>query len=207
MSDTGTYSMTPEQATAELAKMSAALHGPAASATPQNANEARARLQTISADEKWRSRYLNGGQAERAEFDRLTQQIAGSSDGAPDVLIETVDSVTDPNALPRAGYAALFDGLRENVGGLPQTAEVAMRAIDTGEMTDRPSEGDGLVAKETLDRLMRNPAWTKLVLSGDTRANADMNALNRVIAYAAEDGQSVTEPVTKFIDALNERQR
>src|SRR5262249_52761566 len=133
-SDPGVYSLTPEQASVKLAEMSAALHGPAPSATPQNANEARARLQTISADEKWRSRYLSGGQAERAEFEKLTQQVANSPDGAPDVLIETVDSVTDPHALPRAGYAALFDGLRENVGGLPQTAEVAMRAIDSGEM-------------------------------------------------------------------------
>jgi hypothetical protein len=198
MSDGGAYSLTPEQATAKLAEMSAALHGPAPSATPQNADEARARLQAISADEKWRSRYLSGHQAERAEFETLTKQVAGSADG-PDVLIETIDSVSDPHSLPRAGYAALFDGLRENTGGLPNDVEEYMRQLDSGEQTVRPTEGDRLVCQETLDRLMKNPGWTKKVLDGDARANAQMNALVRTISYAAEDGQPVSEVTTKWI--------
>jgi hypothetical protein len=205
LSGAGVYGLTPEQATAELAKLSAALHAPASS-TPQNANEARARLQALANDTNWYDRYVRGSQAERAEFDQLTRLAASDGEQEAIGLIETVDATQDRDAQPRRAYAALFDGLRENVGGLPQTAEDAMRAIDSGEMTDRPTEGDRLVARETLERLMRNSAWTKLVLSGDTRANADMNALNRIIAYASEDGQSVTEPVTKFVDALMERQ-
>jgi len=81
-----------------------------------------------------------------------------------------------------------------------------MRQIDSGEQTVRPSEGDKLVCQVALDRLMKNPAWTKKVLDGDTRANADMNALIRTISYAAEDGQPATEVATQFIKTLMERQ-
>jgi hypothetical protein len=179
--------------------MSAALHGPAPTASPQNAAEARARLQTISADEKWRSRYLNGGVAEREEFARLTDQIAQSPDGAPEFLIETVDSITDRDALPKAGYESLMDGMRENVGGLPNDVENYMRALNRGETTLRPTEGDGLVARETLERLMKNNDWCQRVMNNDPIANQQMNALTRTISYAATDGKPVTETTTKWI--------
>jgi hypothetical protein len=206
LSGAGVYGLSTEQATAELNKMTAALHAPASS-TPQNANEARARLQALANDTKWYDRYVRGSQAERAEFDQLTRLAASDGEQEAIGLIETVDATQDRDAQPRRAYAALFDGLRGSVGGLPQTAEDAMRAIDSGEMTDRPTEGDRLVAREALERLSKSPEWVKKFLAGDIRANADFNALNRVAAYAMEDGKSVTEPVTKFIDALWERQR
>jgi len=118
MSDPGVFSLTPDQASQKLAEMAAALHGPAPSATPQNAGEARARLQALAGDSKWYANYVRGDQATRAEFDQLTR-LASGGEQEPIGLIETVDSVTDPQAVSRATYAALLDGLRENTGGLP----------------------------------------------------------------------------------------
>jgi hypothetical protein len=152
------HQMSPEQATAELDRMSAQLAGPAPPETPTTPAEANARLTALTESKEWREKYLSGNKAAEREFKALTDLIA-AGDALPPGAIETVDAVSDTHAVSRAGYEKLIDGLRD--AGLPETAETYIRALDRGERTDRPTEGDGVVCKMALDRLSKNQDWTK----------------------------------------------
>jgi hypothetical protein len=201
LGDPGDYSMTPEAASARLVEMTAQYHG-VPTGTPTNASEARARLQVLANDSKWYDAYVRGSQQHRAEFDQLTRLVAAADDGTQvgPINVEWIDGVTDPSALPRAARASLMDGLREQ--GLPPSAELYMNQIDSGEQTVRPTEGDGAACRQALERLMRDPAWCKKVLDGDLQANNTMTALNRVIAYAADDGHPITAEVEQQLAKL-----
>jgi hypothetical protein len=188
------FKMSPAEATAALNKMEQDFRGAPPSATPSTPAEASARLRQLTADPKWRDNFLAGTVAMRQEFAALTE-LAASGDGTPDLGIETVSSLEDSYALPREGYAALFDGLRAN--GLPPDAEAYMRDLDAGRTTHRPTAGDGLAAQAALNRLTKDPAFGKRYLDGELEATNVVNVLNRIIAYSANDGKPVTDAVQK----------
>jgi hypothetical protein len=197
------FTMTHAEATAALDTMAQAFREPPAPATATTAAEAASRLRQLTENPKWREGYLNGSAAVRREFSELTALVASGDQTTPDLSIETVDAVSDPNALPKAGYAALIDGLRE--GGLPDEAEAYIRDIDSGRRTDRPTAGDGVACKQALDRLSRDPGVRNRYLTRELLEANIVNALNRVIAYAADDGQPVTEAVAQRLSALGLR--
>jgi hypothetical protein len=170
-------------------------------ATPLTPAAAAARLRQMEADPKWREGLLSGAPQIRDEFEALTK-IAAAGDGSPD-LIETVDAVTDPHALPRAAYAGLIDGLREQ--GLPQGAEQYMRDIDAGRRTDRPTAGDGAACKQALDRLIADVGWRQRYESGDIGARNLAATLSRVIAYAAADDRPITAETDRALISLGLR--
>jgi hypothetical protein len=118
LSPAGVFELTPEAAGAELAKMTADYK---AQSTPPATSPASTRLQEMFADEKTRAAYLGGNLAVVREVEKLHNELIASGDYPPEMLIETVDAVSDPSALPRAAYSALFDGLREQ--GLPEDTE------------------------------------------------------------------------------------
>lgn len=152
---------------------------------------------------KWRENYLAGSVAQRKEFAELTT-LAASGNEAPDhLLIETVDSVSDPNALPKAGYAALIDGLREQ--GLPTSSEQYIRELDAGLHNTRPSEGDGAAARIARDRLTRDPEFAKRYLNGDVAATNIVNALNRWISFAADDGKPISPEGQEWLTSIGLR--
>jgi hypothetical protein len=164
---------------------------------PATAAAASARLRQMTNDPKWQAGLLAGTPQIRAEFEALTQTIAASGDQSPDVAIETVDAVTDPHALSRAAYSGLFDALREQ--GLPAHSEQYMRDIDSGRRTDRPTAGDGIACRQALDRLIADADWRKRWSNGDIEVHNLFNTLNRVIAYAADDGKPITPEVQKAL--------
>ena len=169
--------------------------------TPSTPAEAVARLRQIEADPKWREGFLNGSPQHRAEFEALTTLVAtGDQD---DQSVETVDGVTDPQALSRAAYTGLVDGLRE--GGLPQSAEQYMRALDFGQRVDRPTAGEGLACRQALDRLTADADWRQRFMSGDVKARNLFNTLNRIVAYAADDNRPVTPLVHEWLTELGLR--
>ena len=81
-------------------------------------------------------------------------------------------------------------------------AEQYIRDLDSGKRTDRPTAGDGAAAQAALSRLTKDPAFGKRYLTGELAATNLVNALDRVISYAADDGQSVTEAVRARLSAL-----
>src|SRR5262249_17192296 len=148
----------------------------------------------------WGERLTRGDAEARREFEQLTER-AQVGDVAPE--IETVDAVSDPSALSRAAYSALFDGLREQ--GLPDTAETYIRDLDAGRRTDRPSAGDGHACRQVLDRLTEDADWRQRYLSGDLAARKLAGTLSRIIAFAADDGKPITREVADTLSALGLR--
>ena len=118
-------------------------------------------------------------------------------------FVTTTDAIADPLAVSPTTYNALVGGLREQ--GLPDTAETYMRELDAGVRTDRPSQGDGVVCKQALDRLIKNPEWRQRMLSGDIRANNLMGTLSRIVAYSADDGLPAAENTVRQLAALGLR--
>jgi len=196
MSDTpqDVFTMTPAEANAELARMTEAYRGPAPTGTPTTPAAAAARLNSLTTDKAWSERITKGDAATMAEYRNLTE-LASKGDGT--VGIETVDSISDPHALPRAGYETLIDGLRE--GGLPEIAEQQIRDLDSGK-GERPTAGDGVAAKAALARLTKDPAFGKKYLEGEVDATNLVNGLDRIISFAAEDdGKRATAPFLAFL--------
>jgi hypothetical protein len=194
--------MTPEQACQRLDELTAAYRGPAPSAAPTTPAEAAARLRVLANDKAWGSRYLDGNIAERHEFQALSE-LAASGDQSPDFDIVTVDSVTDPHAVSPRVFNDAMDQLRAL--GLPDAAERYIIDLDRGVRVDRPTQGDKQAARQALDRLVKNPEWRQAVLSGDPRANDVKNALDRISAYASDDGLPITDGMVQQLRALGLR--
>jgi hypothetical protein len=200
-------SMSPQQATLELKKLEEAYRAqpaPAAttgsSPTATTPQQAAARLAQLQADPKWVDKFLAGsGQAQR-EFAQLSE-LAG--DAAPDGLIEVVNAVDNPSALRRRDYETAIDGLRDQ--GLNERAENFIRASDRGLTDYLPTEGDGRAFKIAFDRLMKDPAVQKKYLDGDVEVTNKANAMLRVVALAAPDGQPVTDEAVQFLEKLGLR--
>jgi hypothetical protein len=168
---------------------------------PSTPAEAAARLRQIEADPKWREGFLNGSPQHREEFEALTTlAAAGDQD---DLSVETVDGVSDPQALSRAAYNGLIDGLR--AGGLPASAEQYMRDLDAGRRIDRPTAGDGLACRQARARLIQDAEWRQRLLNGDVKANNLRNVLDRIIAYAADDSKPVMPGVHEWLTELGLR--
>jgi hypothetical protein len=202
--DLGPPGLTPEQATAKLQEMITAYRG-VAPETPQNATEAKARIDALANDPKFYDRLMRGDVEARAAWDRLNELIA-ADDGGAIGLIETVDSISDPNAQSRAARAALFDGLKAN--GFADTGVEYVNMLDCGEATEFVSEGDGKAAKDALERLSKNSKWhDKIFREHDPSAIEAMTRLSSAAALAVTDGKPVTPVVSKYIADLMERLR
>ena len=114
---TDTPNLTPEQATAKLAEMTAAYRGAPPSDKPTDAAGARARLNHLASDKAWVDKLNAGDVAARGEFKALTEQVAGSTEpyAAEGELVNAIDN---PHAMQRGLYDKLHEGLREQ--GLPE---------------------------------------------------------------------------------------
>jgi hypothetical protein len=187
--------LTPEQATAELARLTDQFRGSAPAANPTTPAEAQARLNHLTSNREFAERFAKGDVKARREFDRLTQQIA-SGEQPLSFAIETVDAVSNPGALPKAHVEGFYDVFRDF--DLPPEAEAHMRAIDSGS-TDRPTAGDREAYQRALDRLMKNDEFRSSLLAGDHTAKETLGALCRVIAYAADDGKPASP---EFLQSL-----
>jgi hypothetical protein len=195
--------LSPAEATAKLAELTTAYRGTSAE-QPMDATAARARIGALSRDEKYYDRLMRGNTEARAEWDRLNQLIA--NDDGPVGIIETVNSLDDPNSQSRAARAALFDGLQAQ--GFADSAVDYVEGLDRGEIDFRPTEGDGVAAKEILDRLSKNSRWhDRIFREQDPAAIEAMTRLSSVVALAAQDGEPVTEVVSRYITNLMERHK
>jgi hypothetical protein len=180
--------------------MAEAYRGGPIPTAPTNAAEAARLLESRMADPKWSERVTKGDGPAVAEFNRLSEQARHST---PDTAIETVDAVGDPNAVSRAAYDTMLDGLREQ--GLPESGEQYIRDLDSGKRTDRPTAGDGAACRQALDRLTRDADFARKVLAGDSAASALRTKLGNVVALAADDGKPISTEVAKTLEALGLR--
>jgi hypothetical protein len=200
----GDFSMTPDQASAKLAELNTAYRG-VVPENPMDATAARARIDALSNNEAFYSKLMHGNVEARAEWNRLNELIA-AGEGGPTGLIETVDSISDPNALSRGARQAMFDGLQAS--GLPDSAIDYLEGLDRGEIDYKPTEGDGVAAAEVLNRLSKNSRWhDRIFKEQDPAAIEAMTKLSSVVAVAAQDGEPVTEVTSNFIAKLMENHK
>jgi hypothetical protein len=195
--------LTPAEAGAKLAELEAAYRAPPPSGTPQTAAEAKVRLEHLTSSREFAERFTKGDTAAMREFRELTEMLAKGSERLDFSEIETVDTVSNPGAIPKAHYEGLLAGLKE--GGMIDSAEQYLRDLDTGVRTDRPTAGDGTACRQALDRLMKDPEFVRGALNGELKATKLRVALSNVIAMAADDGQPATEPVLKYLSVLGLR--
>jgi hypothetical protein len=112
------WSMTPDQATAALAAMDAAIHPPPP-AVPQDAQDARARLEVLSRDASFASALFSGSIDARKQFNELVAKAAGGDDVGDAVagIVEPAVPLFETTAngeLPRRHVEGTIAGLRDS---------------------------------------------------------------------------------------------
>ena len=107
------FAMSGAEAGAALAKMTAEFRGAPPSDKPTTPAKAQSRLNQLTADKAWADRLAKGDVAARREFTELTAQVANSAGPLGGTELEVVDSISDPNRMPKERYDGLLEGLRE----------------------------------------------------------------------------------------------
>jgi hypothetical protein len=111
------WSMTPDQATAALAAMDAAIHPPPP-VVPADAQDARARLDVLKRDASFANALFSGSIAARKEWDELTAKAAGGDDVGDAVagIVELAVPLFETTAngeLPRRHVEGAIAALRD----------------------------------------------------------------------------------------------
>ena len=89
-----------------------------------------------------------------------------------------------------------MDAMRDQ--GMPQRMEDWVNLMETGQ-AERPSEGDGIVARKVWDRLSKSPEFQKAVLSSEPRALETMALLSGLKAFAQPDGRPISQTVRDWL--------
>lgn len=193
-----------EAATAELARRTAAYQARNAPPAPDQAGpvgspeRARARLAEFQSPEL-RDQLLRGHPSTVREWHELNRIVSAAGDTAPGPSVVT--SGSDISPLERE---VAFDGLRTG-GDLPIESEEYIRQLDAGTRTDRPTQGDALLAREARDKFFKDPDNRKRFLEGGLKEKRMMSAFNRVIAIAEQDGKPATAEMHTFLQQIGLR--
>jgi hypothetical protein len=138
---------------------------------PASASEARARLDTLTADQKWRERLMSGDVAATKEFHELTGMVAEGGDDVEIAMSGKLPDVPDADQKLMAGTASWLRELGLSDGVIRETLEgkgVSQAAFDAVTLwrTQR----------------MRDPAFSQKFLANDAEALRLMTTANTVIA-------------------------
>ena len=167
------WSMTPDQATAALAAMDAAIHPPPP-LVPQDAQDARAQLDLLTRNPSWAEGLLKGNVETRKQFDELVAKAAGGDDVGDAVagivepalpLIET----TAGGALPRRAVEATISGLRD--------AGLSDASIEQAVNLPPISRAEFMQAQALKSRLYGTAEFRSKLLTGDYEATRQHNLL------------------------------
>jgi hypothetical protein len=157
------WSLSPEQATAELARMDREIR-PGPSLTPVDAQDARATLDLLSRNPSWAESLFNGNVATRKQFDELVAKAAGGDDvgdavaGIVEPVLPLIETVAE-GELPRRAVEATIAGMRDdgmndacieqgiNLPPIPRAEKAAATALwnmrsGTAEWGKRLTSGD-----------------------------------------------------------------
>jgi hypothetical protein len=177
--------MTPEQAGAELARLTAEFHGPPPSANPTNGAEARARLQTLTQNRQWTEKLIAGDATTKAEYESLTKMVAESDDRLKGVLDGTAApqmmELTSPeNPLSTRELQTWVDDLRAI--GVPEE-------MIRGYATNQPITRELRAFAERRDRELRgDAAWKQRLLAGGKLERAQSAGLDILLLSPVAEG-------------------
>jgi hypothetical protein len=168
-----------EAATQALDALTAKFRGPPPSATPADSAGARARLDALTADPSYSKAFFSGDQAARAEFARLTAQVAAGNPtqdalaGAKPAEFE----ITVGGELNSRNRADAVAGLRQL--GLDD-ATVA-QALDGAAVSPQ----ELAQAKMMKAARMSDEAWIARFTKGGLLERSEMTKINVILSGAA----------------------
>jgi hypothetical protein len=166
-------SMTPEQATAQLAAMDRAIN-PGPSVVPVDAQEAKQQLDMLSRNASWADSLLKGNVETRKQFDELVAKAAGT-DSVGDAVAGIVEPVTPifettvNGELPRRHVERTISALRD--AGLND--ESISQAVNLPPI----SRAEFMQAQALQSRLHGTAEFRSKLLSGDFEAVRQHNLL------------------------------
>jgi hypothetical protein len=175
--------LSPGQATAKLAEMSAAASPPPPIA-PATAADARARLDVLTKDQAWGKSFLDGNADARREFASLIEQVTAADD-----VQQAIDG-TAPPAQP----------LETNINGSPSrrvVAEVIASMRQNGIADDviaQTLRGDPVTRAEfeAVKQYQRarhgDPDWVSRLLKGGYAERREHELMNIVLSSEVRDG-------------------
>jgi hypothetical protein len=168
------WSMTPEQATAEIARMDRETR-PVATITPVDAQDARVTLDLLSRNPSWAESLFKGDVATRKQFDELVAKAAGGDD-VTDAIVGIVEPVTPMfettanGELPRAHVEGTISALRD--GGLNDAS------IEQAVNLPPISRAEHVAAEAFWARCKGSAEFRSKLLSGDYEATRQFNLVS-----------------------------
>ena len=187
----GAFGMSPEAATAALARMTGEyINSPApvpdAGPKPEDrakAAEARLKLEALKTDPEWGKRYLAGDVATRQVFEELTAAIAAGGAGDADLALIG----HHPDGHIDSGHGAT---LRDMIAAVPELREAGVPDdVIKQVLEDRPvSRTERAMTEQLLRERMGNAEWRQKLMSGDFAVKRE-NLLMSVILASRVDGE------------------
>ncbi len=119
------------------------------------------------------------------QIERLRAEVAADPNRLPSLEIETIDSISDPHALPIAQEAAGIAELERlglPIGGDP-IGEQMMQHIYEGRQI---SALEYHLAEVKLDQLQRDKAWVARYMDGDPAAARELLMLHTMMLNGAK---------------------
>jgi hypothetical protein len=167
------WSMTPEQASAEIARLDRETR-PAPTLTPVDAQDARVTLDVLSRNPSWAEALFRGDVATRKQFDELVAKAA-DADQIADAVAGIVEPVTPlfettvNGELPRRHVEGTISALRD--GGLNDAS------IEQAVTLPPISRTELMAAQALKTKLHGTAEWRGKLLSGDYEATRQHNLL------------------------------
>jgi hypothetical protein len=184
----GTFSLSPEAATAELARLTAEFGkqpqpAPDTGPTPADrsaAVTARAQLEALKADPAFARRVLAGDAAASAQLNELTTAIAEGS-GDADLALAGIH----PDQHVDTGSGA---SLRDQIAAVQPLREAGIDdSVIRQVLEDVPVSRAEYAAAEQLQRqLMGNAEWRARILENDFEAKRQLQLLSVILASRIE---------------------
>jgi hypothetical protein len=153
----------------------AQIETPAAPSTPV---EASARLDALRSDPKWTASLLKGGPAETKEFHTL-HELASKGDSVD----MAIGGVLQPGVIQNSEHM-------QNIGAAEMLRDIGMphdviKETLTGK-TATPREFYDKIASWKKDA-MTDADWTKRLMSGDTKARAQLTLANIILTGSIKE--------------------
>lgn len=164
-----TFSLTPDQATAQLAELSAQYRS-------KQPVDPHAQLEAKFADPEFRSKLDAGSPAAREEFDRMVAEAA-AADPVKAAMTGRLPDIPDSGLRLMSNFAEFYREIGLSEGAIAQALG--------GDQ--EPREAYERVKQWRADRMSSDPEWVKRLLSGGTKERRDLILSSIVLAAGPKD--------------------
>jgi hypothetical protein len=180
LSSPGTFGLSADQATAELARLNQQYRGARASDMPTNVVDTAVRLEELKADQEFRAKVLRGDAAATQQFRTLTTALANGSEA--DLALAGVQ----PDGHIDSGPGA---SLRDQINAVE-----SMRSSGFDEdvirqvLSDEPvSRTEKIAAQIRLRNRMNSKEWVAKLLEGDPETVRENRLLSVILSSEVKD--------------------